>query len=101
MKASAFFVLVSVVLLALYGLLGPMGSHNCLCLSRGVLLADRVETKDSITYSTDPRLDEKMRRENEEEKEKEYNSWKMLENMPLYYPLPRSVSPGPRATPGN
>ncbi|MGC9195959.1 MAG: hypothetical protein ACP5IL_10960 [Syntrophobacteraceae bacterium] len=100
MKVSAFFLLVSVAVLAVYGLWGRMVWNKPACLS-GIVLADRVETNDSITYSTDPRMEEKMRRENEEEKEKEYNSWKMLQNMPFYYPLRKSAPPRPGAAPAN
>jgi hypothetical protein len=100
MKVSAFFLLVCVAVLAAYGLWGRVVSNKSASLPR-VMLADRVETHDSITYSTDPRMEDKMRRESEQEKEKEYNSWKMLENMPLYYPLPKRVSPRPKATPAN
>lgn len=51
-----------------------------------VLLADRIETKDSVTYTTDPGLDRAMQKEDEEEKQKEIESWKMLQNMRLYGP---------------
>ncbi len=50
------------------------------------LLADRIETKDSVTYTTDPGLDRAMQKEDEEEKQKEIESWNMLQNMRLYGP---------------
>ncbi len=59
------------------------------------LLADRIETKDSITYTTDPGLDRAMKKEERQEEEKENNSWKMLQNMPLYIPyFPPAAQPG-------
>ncbi|MDR3556721.1 MAG: hypothetical protein P4L55_18365 [Syntrophobacteraceae bacterium] len=50
------------------------------------LLADRTETRDSITYTTDPNLERAMKKEDREEQEKENKSWKMLQNMPYYAP---------------
>lgn len=47
------------------------------------LLADRIETNDSLIYTTDPDLERAMNREDKEEREKEYNSWKMLQHMYL------------------
>jgi hypothetical protein len=45
------------------------------------LLADRIETRDSITYTTDPKMEQHRKKDEREEKEKENNSWKMLQNM--------------------
>ena len=47
-------------------------------------LADRTETKDSITYSTDPEMDRVMEERAREEKEKEAKAWQMLQNMNIY-----------------
>ena len=54
--------------------------------TRKTLLADCVVTGDSVTYTTDPEAERQTKREERDEKQKERNSWKMLQNMPNYGP---------------
>ncbi|MGA2400589.1 MAG: hypothetical protein ABSG91_02645 [Syntrophobacteraceae bacterium] len=60
------------------------------------LMADRIDTKDSIIYGTDPDMERAMDEQAREEKEKEKEAWKMLQNMQLYQNIkrpPRSTQP--------
>ncbi|MGC8491693.1 MAG: hypothetical protein ACP5SH_08140 [Syntrophobacteraceae bacterium] len=81
-----------VLLLTAVAIAGVTFAGVCTVLHTGspkterVLLADRIETKDSVTYTTDPGLDRAMQKEDEEEKQKEIESWKMLQNLHLYGP---------------
>lgn len=72
-------------------------THNRKALP--TLLADRTETHDSVTYTTDPNLERAMKKEDREEQEKENKSWEMLQNMPYYAPAhKRHPSAQPSAT---
>lgn len=48
------------------------------------LLANRIDTKDSVIYTTDPGMERAMREEKREEKDKEDKSWQMLQHMYIY-----------------
>ena len=64
------------------------------------LLADRTETDDSVTYTTDPKAERQTKKEEREEKGKERNSWKMLQHMYLYGPAGKRPPPAQQgATP--
>jgi hypothetical protein len=64
------------------------------------LLANRTETHDSVTYTTDPNLERAMKKEDREEQEKENKSWEMLQNIPYYAPGRKPRPPAqPHATP--
>ncbi len=99
MKGSAFLPVVLIACLALYGGRvckalrpgAPLPSLTAKSRAARILLADRIETDDSVTYTTDPKMEKESREEEREEKEKEKNSWKMLQHM--YLPAPRAKQP--------
>ena len=101
MKGSVFLPVVLLACLAVYGgrvctVLRPgasLPSSTTESRGAGILIADRIETGDSVTYTTDPKMERESRKEDREEKEKEKNSWKMLQNM--YLPAPRAKQPSP------
>lgn len=93
MKGSAFVLTLLIAGLAVAGLwvctvANPGVSFASLKIQKAgqTLLADRIETDDSVTYTTDPDLEKAKKKEDREEKEKEANSWKMLQHMELYAP---------------
>jgi hypothetical protein len=49
-----------------------------------VFLADRAETKESITYGTNAEMERAMKEQATEEKKKEEKSWEMLQHMNIY-----------------
>lgn len=96
MKPTAF------ILIALTSCLVVGGGRMCAGYKRSdspkagpALLADRMETRDSITYTTDPQMEREEKKEEREEKQKEKNSWKMLQNMQFYRPA-RKPPPSPQ-----
>lgn len=107
MKGSAFLPVVLIACLALYGgaaytVLRPGASLPSLTAesrAAGILLADRIETGDSVTYTTDPKMERESREEDREEKQKEKNSWKMLQNM--YLPARRAKQPSSSGSSGS
>lgn len=92
MKGSAFALVVLIFSLTVAGWLACAVSDPGARKGGQTLLADRVETEDSVTYTTDPDLDRTMKKEDREEKAKEENSWKMLQNMHLYGPAGKQPS---------
>jgi hypothetical protein len=110
MKGTAFLFVVIVSALLLAGWRAPIASgskepgtplkiqglQNRTGQPLRQLLADRTDTKDGISYSTDPEMERAMEQQAKEEKEKEEKSWKMLQHMYLYKDSgksPRSTQP--------
>jgi hypothetical protein len=50
----------------------------------GLILADRAEKEDRVTYGTDPDPAFSQQEQEKEEQEKEDRAWRMLEHMNLY-----------------
>ena len=55
-----------------------------------LLMADRVDTQDSVNYGTDPEMDRAMEEQARHEKEKEEKAWKMLQHMYLLNEIGKS-----------
>ena len=68
--------------------ISPLAEQHLHTLSngspRGLLLAERVETRDQIIYKTDSGAGKTFQELEREEKEKEDRSWQMLENIEIY-----------------
>ncbi|MEN6439358.1 MAG: hypothetical protein ABFD97_12350 [Syntrophobacter sp.] len=56
-----------------------------------LLLADKIETRDQIEYTTDPEATRAFEDARRHEMEKEDRAWKMLDDMQIYH-LPRDKS---------
>ncbi|MFZ0931689.1 MAG: hypothetical protein WAN11_24030 [Syntrophobacteraceae bacterium] len=97
MKGTAFVFMVFISGLLLAGLPARLASNsegpgplkiqslqNRISPAHRLLLADRTDTKDSITYGTDPDMERAMEEQAREEKEKEDKAWNMLQHMQLY-----------------
>ncbi|HIJ77204.1 MAG TPA: hypothetical protein HPP81_10900 [Deltaproteobacteria bacterium] len=122
MKGTAFFFLILVSVLLLVGWLAPIASsseesatpskteslQNRISPHPLMLLADRIDTEDHISYGTDPGMERTMAERAREEKEKERQAWIMLQHMNLNndngrsrkYTQPGSTQPG-STRPGN
>ncbi len=117
MKGTAFVFIIIVLALLLSGWPAPIASsseesatpsnskslQNLISPPSRILLADRTDTEDSISYGTDPRADRVAAERAREEKEKEQQAWIMLQHMYLNNDngrnhksnQPRSPQPGP------
>ncbi|MGA3113135.1 MAG: hypothetical protein ABSF90_01745 [Syntrophobacteraceae bacterium] len=74
--------------------------QNRISPAHRLLLADRTDTKDSITYGTDPDMERAMEEQARAEKEKEDKAWNMLQHMQLYKDNGRPPRPAqPNNTP--
>ncbi len=49
-----------------------------------LLIAERTDMEDRITYGTDPEMERAMAEQERHEKEKEEKAWQMLQNMNIY-----------------
>ncbi len=78
---------------------GACGMENRTGPLPGLLLADRSDAKDRITYSTDPEMDRATAEEEKEEKEKEDKSWMMLQHMNIYKGTQKPAQSGNPARP--
>lgn len=58
-----------------------------------LLMADRTDTKDSIILGTDPDMERAMDEQARQEKEKEKEAWKMLQNMGFYQNIGKRPRP--------
>ncbi|MGO8944370.1 MAG: hypothetical protein ACLQJ7_11940 [Syntrophobacteraceae bacterium] len=97
MKETAFFFLILVSVLLLVGWLAPIACsseesatpskteslQNRISPPSRLLLADRIDTEDHISYGTDPGMERTMAERAREEKEKERQAWIMLQHMNL------------------
>jgi hypothetical protein len=113
MKGTAFVFMVLISGLLLVGLPARITSNsegpgplkiqslqNRISPAHRLLLADRTDTKDSITYGTDPDMERAMEEQARAEKEKEDKAWNMLQHMQLYKDNGRPPRPAqPNNTP--
>ena len=120
MKGTAFVFIIPVLALLLVGWLAPIASsskesatpskteslQNRISPPHQLLLADRIDTEDHISYGTDPGMERTMAERAREEKEQK--AWIMLQHMNLNndngrshkYTQPGSTKPA-STQPGN